>query len=53
MPFLFNSQSQFRIMQSHELPADRKRPFVRFLIWVYMCTDGDRNSEGATLAHRE
>ena len=40
-------------MQSHDLPADRKRPFVRFLIWVYMCTDGDRNNEGAILIYKE
>lgn len=34
------------------ISCDRKRPFVRFLVWVYIDTDGDRNvTEGATLAH--
>lgn len=36
------------------IPCDRKRPFVRFLVWVYIDTDGDRNvTEGATLAHNQ
>ena len=43
----------FRIMSSH-LPPARKRPFVRFLIWVYMNTEGDReNTQGSALTHGE
>ncbi|XP_019851941.1 PREDICTED: inositol 1,4,5-trisphosphate receptor type 3-like [Amphimedon queenslandica] len=39
------------IMTSN-LPPNRKRPFVRFLIWVYMVTQEDqRGQQGATLSH--
>ena len=46
--------SLYRIMCADNIPVDRKRPFVRFLIWVYICTDGDEStSEGASLSHDE
>ena len=37
------------------ISVDRKRPFVRFLIRVYISADGDRSaSEGAnSLSHNE
>ena len=39
-------------MSSRHLPAMRKRPFVRFLIWAYMNTDGDsETNRETTLTH--
>ena len=36
------------------LSPNRKRPFVRFLIWVYMVTQEDqKGQQGATLSHGE
>ena len=33
----------------HELDPLRKKPFVRFLLWVYMNTAGDKIQSGSTL----
>ena len=41
---------------SSELPPKIKRPFVRYLVHVYMNTQGDRDSHGGeihTIAHGE
>ena len=38
----------------HELDPTRKKPFVRFLLWVYMNTQSDKIQTGsAVLVHDE
>ena len=36
------------ILKELHLPPERKRPFARFLVWVYMNTGGDKNQSGAS-----
>ena len=31
----------------------RKKPFVRFLLWVYMTTGGDKIQTGSTILHHD
>ena len=39
---------------SSNLPPAKKRPFVRFLIWVYLITEEDeQNNQGSELTHGE
>ena len=33
----------------HDLDPIRKKPFVRFLLWVYMNTGGDKIQTGSTV----
>ena len=48
--FIYNN---YRIISCNQLPPYRKRPFVRFLIWVYMNTeDGQQlNQQSSSLTH--
>ena len=36
------------ILKEPYLPLERKRPFARFLVWVYMNTGGSKIQSGAS-----
>ena len=36
------------ILSHPRLSPERKRPFARFLIWVYLKTEGDKYQSGAS-----
>ena len=38
-----------QILSFHDLSPPRKKPFVRFLLWVYMNTGGDKMQTGSIL----
>ena len=49
---IFDLSPCSRILSQEELSVTRKKPFVRFLLWVYMHTDAGNTSRN-TLAHGE
>ncbi len=51
---VFTVEELLVILNSPNLSSDRKRPFARFLVSVYMNTGGDKHSSGvAGLAQSE
>ena len=44
---VFSVEEILSILNNSALPGDRKRPFARFLVTVYMNTAGDKHSSGA------
>ena len=45
---VFTVRELLRILSSPFLPPERKRPFARFLVWVYINTGGDKIQTGAS-----
>lgn len=50
MQLLFTSQVEelLEILSHPRLSPERKRPFARFMIWVYLNTEGDKYQSGAS-----
>ncbi len=46
---VFTVEELLSLLNCPELPSERKRPFARFLVSVYMNTGGDKHSSGAAL----
>ena len=47
--FLSHQVEELLEILSHpRLSPERKRPFARFLIWVYLNTEGDKYQSGAS-----
>lgn len=46
---VFTVEELLAILNSPSLPSERKRPFARFIVSVYMNTGGDKHSSGAAL----
>ena len=45
---VYSVEELLKILQEPNLPPERKRPFARFLVWVYMNTEGDKMQSGAS-----
>ena len=45
---VYSVEELLEILQNPYLPPERKRPFARFLVWVYMNTEGDKMQSGAS-----
>ena len=45
---VYSVNELLQILGNDMLPPERKRPFARFLVWVYMNTGGDKNQSGAS-----
>ena len=51
---IFTVEELLSVLNSPWLPGERKRPFARFLVSVYMNTASDKHSSGAAhLTHDE
>ena len=51
---VFTIEEILNILNSTFLQSERKRPFARFLVSVYLNTGGDKHSSGAAnLTHKE
>ena len=45
---VYSVEELLNILTESHMPPEHKRPFARFLVWVYMNTGGDRNQSGAS-----
>ena len=45
---VYSVEELLNILKESHLPPEHKRPFARFLVWVYMNTGGDKNQSGAS-----
>ena len=45
---IYSVEELLLILSHPRLPTERKRPFARFLIWVYLNTEGDKYQSGAS-----
>ena len=45
---VYSVEELLKILKEPYLPPERKRPFARFLVWVYMNTEGDKMQSGAS-----
>ena len=45
---VFTVEELLRILNSSQIPFYRKRPFARFLVWVYMNAGGSWVQKGAS-----
>ena len=43
---VYSVEELLRILNEPKLPPERKRPFARFLVWVYMNTQEDKIQSG-------
>jgi len=49
---VFTVEELLIILNSTSIPLNRKRPFARFLVWVYMNAGGSKMQKGAShLSH--
>ena len=45
---MYSVEELLNILNEPHLPPENKKPFARFLVWVYMNTGGDKNQSGAS-----
>ncbi|XP_065909470.1 inositol 1,4,5-trisphosphate-gated calcium channel ITPR1-like [Dysidea avara] len=50
---LMSINELLKILCMHNLSPSRKKPFVRFLLWVYMNTGGDKIQTGSVLLYHD
>ena len=46
---IYSEEELFDIITSQDIQIYRKRPFMRFLVWVYMNVQGDMEEEKSVL----
>ena len=45
---VYSMEELLNILRELHLPPERKRPFARFLVWVYINTGGNKIQSGAS-----
>ncbi len=45
---VYSLEELLEILSNPDLPPDRKRPFARFLVWVYMDTERNKFQTGTS-----